>query len=65
MIWGEPPFTYSHGLGIPHGFQISGDVNVSDAEIRDFARKANADEFICRMNQGGWIMEKPIDIKWE
>eukprot|EP00435_Cladocopium_sp_Y103_P015138 s812_g3.t1 len=46
-------------LGLANPKEVAGeaipaarDVNVSEAEIRDFAKKANADEFICRMNQG-------------
>lgn len=64
-IVGQEPVLFARSirenilLGLANPKEVAGeaipaarDVNVSEAEIRDFAKKANADEFICRMNQG-------------
>ncbi|CAL1160936.1 unnamed protein product [Cladocopium goreaui] len=63
-IVGQEPVLFARSirenilLGLANPKEVAGkaipasDVNVSEDEIRDFARKANADDFICRMNQG-------------
>jgi len=48
----------------PQFLEISGELEISDMDIRDFARKANADDFIIQMSQGvfqyqeteGWLL---------